>query len=143
MSLDVMAIAASGLHAQRIRMQAVSANLANMQTTRGPDGGPYRRQVTLLRAAPDGDGFASELEDQRKLYAVRVEKVTAVNREPIWTYDPDHPDADERGYVAMPNINLVEEMTDMMNASRSYEANLAALQAAKNMSRQAIDLARG
>jgi flagellar basal-body rod protein FlgC len=142
MSLDVGAIAASGLHAQRIRMQAISANLANLQTTRGPDGQPFRRQVALFRSVPGGDDFASELDEQRKLYAVRVEKVVPADREPIWVYDPEHPDADERGYVGMPNINLVEEMTDMLNAARSYEANLAVLQTARAMNRQALELGR-
>ena len=143
MSVKSMAIAASGLHAQRIRMQALSANMANVNTTRGPGGMPYQRLVPIFQADPLDSSFAAELEDQRQLYAVRVEKVASSDREPNWVYDPDHPDADAQGFVGMPNINVVEEMTDMLSAARSYEANLAAMQTAKNMAKQAIDIGSG
>jgi flagellar basal-body rod protein FlgC len=136
-----MSIAASGLHAQRVRMEVLSSNLANISTTRGPDGGPYRRQAAVFRAVPvEEDNFQSVLDERRRLYGVEVEKVEPDNREPLMVYDPDHPDADSQGFVAMPNINLVEEMTDLMNAARSYEANLAALQTAKNMVQLALSL---
>ncbi|NLH51166.1 MAG: flagellar basal body rod protein FlgC [Myxococcales bacterium] len=142
MGVNVTAIAASGLQAQRIRMQVISANLANIQTTHGPNGKPYQRQVPILTAVPVGNEFEVELDQQRKLYAVRVEQVKGADREPLWVYDPGHPDADEQGYVSMPNINLVEEMTDMLNAARSYEANLASLQTARNLDKQALDLGK-
>ncbi|MDP8224556.1 MAG: flagellar basal body rod protein FlgC [Candidatus Lernaella stagnicola] len=143
MSIKTMAIAASGLQAQRIRLQAISANMANINTTRGPGGEPYQRLVPIFRPETLENGFHAELADQRQLYAVRVEKVAPADREPLWVYNPDHPDADENGYVGMPNINVVEEMTDMLNAARSYEANMAALQTAKQMAKQAIDVGKG
>lgn len=140
--LNVMSLAASGLHAQRVRMEVLSANLANIHTTRGPGGEPFRRLVPVFRAVALDGGFQAQLDEQRSLYAVQVDSVRDDGREPMWVYDPDHPDADDRGFVAMPNINLVEEMTDMMNAARSYEANLAALQTAKAMAQQALSLGR-
>lgn len=143
MSFKTMAISATGLHAQRIRMETISANLANIHTTQGPGGQPYQRLAPVFRPMAMGGEFAVELEDQRQLYGVRVERVAPADREPIWVYDPDHPDADEDGYVGMPNINVVEETTDMLNAARSYEANLAAMQTAKKMASLAIDLGKG
>ncbi len=141
--MNVMSIAASGLHAQRVRMEVLSSNLANINTTRGPDGGPYRRLSPVFRAVPVEEGtFQSTLDEQRRLYGVRVEKIEPDSREPLMVYDPDHPDADDQGFVAMPNINLVEEMTDLLNAARSYEANLAALQTSKAMTQQALSLGR-
>jgi len=139
---DMMAIAASGLQAQRIRMQVISSNLANLHSTKGPDGGPFRRLVPIFQAEALPGSFENELDAQRQLYAVRVNKVTTDNREPLWVYDPDHPDANPDGYIAMPNINVVEEMTNLMNAARSYEANLAALQTGKAMAKQALDLGK-
>jgi len=140
--MNVMKVAASGLHAQRMRMEVVSSNLANIHTTRGPDGQPFRRLVPVFRAEPLGNDFQAVLDQQSKVYGVEVERVADDGREPTWVFDPEHPDADERGFVAMPNINLVEEMTDMMNAARSYEANLSALQAAKSMAKLALNLAK-
>ncbi len=110
MSSKTMAIAASGLHAQRIRLQTISANMANINTTRGPGGQAFQRLVPLFRPEVLQGGFDVELDDQRKLYGVRVERVATADREPLWVYNPDHPDADESGYVGMPNINVVEEM---------------------------------
>lgn len=142
MSLQAMDVAATGLHAQRIRMQAISANLANIQTTKGPNGQPFQRQVPIFRAESLEDSFPGELAEQERLYGVRVEKVVNAQREPILVYNPEHPDANEEGFVAMPNINIVEETTDMLNAARSYEANLAVLQTAKSMVRSALDLGK-
>ena len=141
--MNVMSIAASGLHAQRVRMEVLSSNLANINTTRGPDGGPYQRLSPVFRAVPVEEGtFRSTLDEQRRLYGVRGEKIEPDSREPLMVYDPDHPDADDQGFVAMPNINMVEEMTDLLNAARSYEANLAALQTSKAMTQQALSLGR-
>ena len=138
----VMSIGASGLRAQRVRMEVTSSNLANLQTTNTTEGGPYQRRVVLFEAKPVKNDFASSLNKFQRNYEVNVKKVTTDDRDPIWIYDPEHPDADEDGYVAMPNINLVEEMINMMSASRSYEANLTVINAAKQMARKALDLGR-
>ena len=142
MSLLAVDIASTGLHAQRIRMQAISTNLANIHTTKGPDGRPFQRQVPIFRADSLDGSFQADLDEQQRLYGVRVEKVVNAQREPILVYNPDHPDANEEGFVAMPNINIVEETTDMLNAARSYEANLAVLTTAKSMVRSALDLGK-
>jgi flagellar basal-body rod protein FlgC len=98
--------------------------------------------VPIFRADSLDGSFQADLDDQQRLYGVRVEKVVNAQREPILVYNPDHPDANEEGFVAMPNINIVEETTDMLNAARSYEANLAVLTTAKSMVRSALDLGK-
>ena len=140
---NIMAIGASGLSANRQRMEVISSNLANIHTTKTNRGGPYQRRVIQFESAPLKENFKAILEDQRRLYQVRVKKITKDGADPIWVYDPDHPESNEEGYVAMPNINMVEEMVDMMSASRSYEANLTAINAAKSMARKALDLGKG
>lgn len=138
----VMSIGASGLAAQRIRMEVLATNLSNISTTRGPGGGPYQRKVPIFRAVEVGSEFANAIDQQRKLYGVEVEKVIEDGRAPIQVYEPGHPDADAEGYVRYPNINLMEEMVGLMSAARSYEANLAAITAAKEMAKKAIELGR-
>jgi flagellar basal-body rod protein FlgC len=139
---SVMSLGASGLKAQRVRMEVISSNLANLQTTKTSKGGPYRRRVVQFESAPVTNDFASIMDQQRKLYEVRVKGVKEDNREPNWIYDPAHPDANEEGYVGMPNINMVEEMVNMMSASRSYEANLTSINAAKEMAKKALELGK-
>lgn len=138
----VMDIGSAGLNAQRMQMEVVSSNLANIQTTRTAKGGPYKRHIAQFEAVPVKDDFSSVLDQQRKLYEVRVKDVTTDGRDPIWMYDPDHPDANEEGYVGMPNINVVEEMVNMMTASRAYEANTTSINAAKQMAQKALALAK-
>ena len=154
-----MRISAAGLSVQRQRLNAISSNIANAETTNTPEGGPYKKQFLSVR----GDGsnnFDNVLEKTR----LRVTKTNVGHREfdppiddeskikmPIATikedqseprleYDPSHPDADENGYVKKPNINLVTEMVDMISASRSYEANVVALNSAKGMFKDALDI---
>jgi flagellar basal-body rod protein FlgC len=126
------AISASGLRAQRLRMDVIAANLANAESTRTPEGGPYRRRDVVLEARPAGDRFADMLGDASGS-AVRVSRVVSDTRPPRVVFDPGHPDADPQGYVAMPNVNVVSEMVDLMTASRAYEANVAALNATKRV----------
>ena len=135
-------LSASGLVAQRIRMNTVSSNLANASTTRGPDGGPYRRIDPLFATAPlPGASTASfDAALGRELQAVQVRAVVRDLSAPRLVYDPKHPDADPKGYVKMPNVSVVEEMANMMTASRSYEANLLALQTARGMAQKALNL---
>lgn len=139
---NVMAIGSSGLSAQRLRMEVLSSNLSNVNATNGPDGKTFQRMVPLFEAVENGSEFASVDESQRKLYAVKVSDVKKDKRDPIEIYDPGHPDADENGYVSYPNINVVEEMVGIMSAARSYEANLTVINAAKEMAKKALELAR-
>jgi flagellar basal-body rod protein FlgC len=153
-------ISASGLRAQRIRMNAISSNVANVNTTRTDEGGPYKRQITVLSSKPGREMFADYFADARlKLTTTKcchltprkglydedtiigVEASVAEDQShPKMIFDPNHPDADESGYVAMPNINIVTEMVNMIAASRSYEANVTAINAVKGMARRALEI---
>ena len=141
--LTSMQIGASGLTAQRMRMDAIASNLANIETTRTPEGGPYKRKDVVFTALPL-DPFSGTLSDALA-DQVRQVAVTAVVEDqspPILVYNPNHPDANPEGYVAMPNINLMEEMVNLINATRSFEANVQSINAAKSMALRAIDLGR-
>ena len=126
------------------RMLQVTSNLANLETTRTPEGGPYRRKEVIINALPVDNEFASVLNNQvgDDLREVVVTGVIEDQSEPTLVYNPDHPDADERGYVKMPNVNMVKEMVDLINASRSFEANVQSINAAKAMAQRAIELGR-
>ncbi|RMH43404.1 MAG: flagellar basal body rod protein FlgC [Deltaproteobacteria bacterium] len=134
-----MEISASGLSAQRVRMNVASSNLANVQTTRTAGGGPYQRKNVVLRSqsVPGASGsFAG---------AVRAVEVAAIQPDgapPRYEYDPGHPDANADGYVAYPDINVVEEMVDMITASRAYEAGVTALGTSVAMAERAIGIGR-
>ncbi|HHZ04879.1 flagellar basal body rod protein FlgC [Acetomicrobium hydrogeniformans] len=131
---DSLEIAGSSLTAHRLWMDLISQNLANVNTTRTQDGGPYRRKVPI---------FAERLEATEKdAKGVRVEKIEEDDLPPRMVYQPEHPDADEEGYVAYPNVNVVREMTDMMAATRAYEANLMVVESAKEIWGSAIDVLR-
>ena len=155
-------ISASGLRAQRIRQNAISSNLANAETTRTAEGGPYRRQFVVFEADSDKNDTRilnqkpalkgritsknhlpippSDFPRDERFFGkgVRVAEIREDTRPPKLVYNPSHPDADENGYVAMPNINVVQEMADMIAATRAYEANVTAFNATKNMISQAI-----
>lgn len=143
--LTSMETSSSGMSSQRYRMNIISSNIANTQTTRTPEGGPYRRRQVIFGALPAPRSFEEELRSQVKpddpLHA-KVLGVSIDKRPPILKYEPNHPDANEEGYVAMPNINPTEEMVDMMLASRSYEANVQAFNATKKMALKALDIGR-
>lgn len=132
-------VSASGLAAQRARAEILVENMANAETTRTPEGGPYRRQdvvfSTDLQASPFSAVFQNELAN-----GVRVADVTVDERDPELRYMPGHPDADANWYVAFPRMNPAEEMVDLMNASRSYQGNVAAMTAVKDMINKSIDL---
>jgi len=139
-----MKISAAGLNVQRKRMDTIASNLANIETTRTPEGGPYRRKDVVVSSMPLGDDFAVSL-NRELAGSVRqavVAKIVEDQTEPILVFNPDHPDANEEGYVALPNINLMTEMVNMINATRSFEANVQAIEAAKSMALRAIDLGR-
>jgi flagellar basal-body rod protein FlgC len=140
--MDALTISSTGLSAQRLRMNLISSNLANAQTTRTEKGGPYQRREAVFAAKPLDTNFnqllASHLDP--KLAQVQVVQVVEDPRPPILKFDPDHPDANDDGYVAMPNIQVLEEMVNMMAASRSYEANVAAVKASKAMALRALEI---
>ena len=139
-----MKISASGLNVQRKRMDTIASNLANIETTRTPEGGPYRRKDVVVSSMPLGDDFAVSLNRELpgSVRQAVVAKIVEDQTEPILVFNPDHPDANEEGYVALPNINLMTEMVNMINATRSFEANVQAIEAAKSMALRAIDLGR-
>jgi flagellar basal-body rod protein FlgC len=128
---DIMDIAASGMRAQRTRMTVTASNIANAQTTRTREGGAYRRRDPVFEAERIGKGFASNLE--RKINTVDVARIVTDDRDPITRYLPDHPDANELGYVEFPNVNLVEEQANLVGASRGYQANLLVMQKLRSM----------
>lgn len=139
-----MRISSSGLTAQRQRLNTISSNLANINTTRTPEGGPYRRKDVVFEAIADARNFG-ELVTQSPnsdYQRVQVSDVVVDRKAPLLKYEPDHPDANPDGYVAYPNINLMEEMTNMIQATRAYEANVSAMQASKDMALSALDIGR-
>ena len=143
--LDALRASASGLSAQRIRMKLIAGNLANVNTTRTAEGGPYQRKEPVFAAeTPAAGSFGDMLRLQQEGDAVAVRTVQVVKdgRTPIMKYAPDHPDADETGYIALPNISVTEEMVNLVSASRSYEANIAAIKATKNMVAKALEIGR-
>ncbi len=127
-------ISASGLTAQRTRLDTIAGNLANATTTRTPEGGPYRRREVV---------FAPVTLDAQQTGGVAVLEIREDPRAPQMVYDPGHPDANADGYVAMPNVRVLEEMVDLISASRAYEANVTVMTAAKGMMRRALEIGRG
>jgi flagellar basal-body rod protein FlgC len=134
--LDTLNIAGSGLAAQRVRLQTVASNLANAQTTRTAEGGPYLRRAPVFQAEVL-DGFGSSLD--RELASVRVDSIHT-DTDLRWVHDPQHPDADDEGMVAYPDIDVLAEMVDLMTASRSYEANANAVEVTREMAQRALEL---
>ena len=135
---------ASGLSAQRLRMNLISGNLANVNTTRTRNGGPYRRKEAVFAAQPMNSEFNKMLTERLKSQTagVRVDRIYEDPNPPLMKYDPSHPHADDKGYVAMPNINPMEEMVNMISATRGFEANVTALKAAKEMALKALEIVR-
>ncbi|MFN3454266.1 MAG: flagellar basal body rod protein FlgC [Pseudobdellovibrio sp.] len=135
----------SGMAAQRARMNAISSNIANINTTKTPEGGPYRRKDVVFEAMPDGRTFGDIVgvgDPKQDFSRVQVSDVVYDKKGPLMKYEPGHADANEDGYVAYPNINLMEEMTNMIQATRSYEANVQAIQATKDMALSALEIGR-
>jgi flagellar basal-body rod protein FlgC len=139
----MLEVSGSALGAQRQRAEVITSNMANAQTTRTPEGGPYRRQLVVFQSRrPPQFSLALAGASQRSTAAVRIAAVVPDSRPPVMRYEPGHPDADAQGYVAYPQVDPVEEMTDLLGAVRSYELNASAVQAAKNMIQQSIELLR-
>lgn len=145
-SLSVLRIAGSGLTAQRLRMDVTASNIANAEATRTADGGPYRRESVVFSPRQADGGMrllsATGANSAAPNQGVQVQAIVQDQTPPREVLDPNHPDADADGYVAFPNVDLVTEMTDMLSASRAYEANVTTINVAKNMAQRALDIGR-
>ncbi len=139
---NTIKISSSALKAQQVRLNTVSSNLANVETTQTPEGGPYRRKSVVFQS--DGSQFSEHMDQEMRgaVQGVKVSRIVSDNQAPRIIYNPGHPDANEEGYVSMPNINSLEEMADMVSATRAYEANLNTIQAAKRMALKALEIGR-
>lgn len=154
---NTMNIAASGLTANRLRMDTISENIANVNTTRTASGGPYQRKTVLFETMTDNDPFAlvfnnvfgtwGGMEPAPQGRGVRVSRIVEDDSPGFLTFDPTHPDAYQEGpmagYVRMPNVNIVEEMVNMISATRSYEANITAMQNFRQMTQRTLELGQG
>jgi flagellar basal-body rod protein FlgC len=140
---STLSISASGMAAQRARAELLVENMANAETTRTPEGGPYRRKDVVFEVQSDAGPFRSLLDAEMSGGSgVRVAEVIVDQREPERRYLPGHPDAGKDGYVAFPRLNPAEEMVDLMSASRGYQANVSSMSAVKDMIQRSIDLLR-
>jgi flagellar basal-body rod protein FlgC len=139
---NTIKISSTALKAQQVRLNTVSSNLANVETTQTPEGGPYRRKSVVFMS--DGSIFSENLDQEMKgaVQGVKVTRIVADTQPPRIIYNPGHPDANEEGYVSMPNINSLEEMADMVSATRAYEANINTIQASKRMALKALEIGR-
>jgi flagellar basal-body rod protein FlgC len=152
------AISGQGMSVQRMRLSAVSRNIANVNTTKSTDGRPYQREVVVVRAIPDSP-FEAVVQEQISMkltaaehagnakqgtyppdYSVLQARTARDNTPPRLVYDPGHPDANENGYVEMPNINIVTEMVEMISAQRGFEANTGVFESAKNIARNSLEI---
>jgi len=139
---DVFSVIASGMKAQRVRMNVISSNLANANSTGGVSGGPYRRRDVVFSTVRNPPSFRDVLDSSgaESLQAVRVSSIVEDSRPFKSVYEPGHPGADSNGYVQYPNVNTAEEMVNMISASRSYEANVNAFRATREMMMRALEL---
>ena len=142
--LTALKISSSALSAQRLRMDVISSNLANVSTTRSPEGGPYRRRDVVFSSQPVTSSFEEVLgsEVDKKLQTVEVVDISVDSGPPKMVYDPRHPDANAQGYVGMPDISVIKEMVNILSATRSYEANVAVVNATKSMAIKALEIGR-
>ncbi len=136
-----LSVSASGMAAQRIRAAVLVENIANSDTTRTQEGGPYRRKDAIFATSSVKSDFSAQLDEQLQT-GVSVQGISVDSRPPEKQYMPGHPDADQDGYVAMPRMNPAEDMVDLTGANRSYQANVAAMSAVKDMIQKSIELLR-
>jgi flagellar basal-body rod protein FlgC len=142
---SALSVSASGMAAQRIRAEVLTENLANSETTRTPEGGPYRRKDVIFETASIGSEFSAHLSGALgtdSMQGVSVQEIVQDTREPERRYLPGHPDAGKDGYVLVPRVNPAEDMVDLMGAARGYQANVSAMSAIKDMIKSSIDLMR-
>lgn len=139
-------ISSSGMNAQRARIDVISSNVANVHTTRVEGGSYYKRRMIVLRETKMSPDFSSILNDELglgisdQLSGVKIVNVTTIDEPPKMIYEPNHPDANEEGMVSYPNINIIEEMINMIMASRAFEANLTVFNTAKEMISQSLEI---
>jgi len=140
--LNTLKIGGSALKAHSIRLNTISSNLANIETTSTPEGGPYKKKSVYFQSKPLS--FKDQLQGEMNNAAqgVEVTKIIEDKSPPRKVYDPSHPDAQEDGYVEMPNISVLEEMVDMMSTTRSYQANVTSIKSAKRMAMKALEIGR-
>ncbi len=140
--LTGLKISSSGMAANKKRMGAISSNIANAQTTRTAEGGPYRKKEVVFGAEPARETFSEMLEGElgENAQTVQATEVLSTDKPPVLKYEPNHPEANEQGYVAYPDINMMEEMANMIATSRAYEANLAAFNTTKSMAVKALEI---
>ncbi|WP_250278412.1 flagellar basal body rod protein FlgC [[Clostridium] colinum] len=144
---DSLNTSTTALTAQSLRMDVISQNMANIDTTRTADGGPYKRKTVIFREIDGSQNsfktmFSKKLNNNQTLSGVKVEKIVEDNTEGPKEYNPSHPDADENGYVTKPNVNVVEEMVNMISANRAYEANITAVNITKGMINKTLEIGR-
>lgn len=139
--LNSLNISASGMSAQKLRLDVAAENIANQETTRTEGGGPYRRKMVVLQAA-GGQSFRKAMHQASQPAGVRAVQIADDETQLNPVYDPSHPDADENGYVQMPNVDLVKETIDSMSATRSYDANITAFNAMKLMMQKALEIGK-
>lgn len=139
-----MDIAASGLTAQRLRLDIISQNMANVNTTRTAEGGPYKRKTVIFEQMQNENSFSSILNKKKQsgVNGVRVARIVEDESQGALVYNPTHPDANAQGYVEMPNVNTVDEMVNMISASRSYEANVTSFNTMKSMFAKALEIGK-
>ena len=135
-------VGASALKAHKIRLDTISSNLANVETTSTPEGGPYKKKSVHFQSKPISFKQQLDAVSSKAVQGVEVTKISEDNSAPRKVYDPSHPDAGEDGYVEMPNISVLKEMVDMMSATRSYQANVTSIQSAKRMALKALEIGR-
>ena len=145
--LEILKTAGSALTAQRLRMDVISSNLANSEATSTPEGGPYKRErvvfgPVLRDSLSKLSGSADSIANGAMNGGVEVKGIVQDEEAPRMVFDPTHPDANEDGFVAYPNVDMITEMTDMLSASRSYEANITIVNVAKSMAQRALDIGR-
>lgn len=140
--LNTFKISGSALRAQSLRLNTISSNLANVETTSTPEGGPYKKKSVHFQSSPLS--FQEQLDGQMKnsTQGVEVTKIIEDKTPPRKVYNPSHPDAGDDGYVEMPNVSVLEEMVDMMSATRSYQANVTTIKMAKRMALKALEIGR-
>ncbi|WP_425544648.1 flagellar basal body rod protein FlgC [Clostridium malenominatum] len=137
-----MRISASGLSSERLRMDTISSNIANASTTRGKDGMPYRRKVAIFQENLTNEINKNTGKNEEKLLGVKAVGIIEDESELRRVYEPSHPDAGEDGYVLMPNVNILNEMADMIVATRAYEANVDAINSQKSMFMKALEIGK-
>lgn len=142
--LSSLNISGSGLTAQKLRMDVISQNIANAEVTKTENGTPYRRKMVVLSSIIGENSFRDALDKATKVKTggVQVQSIIEDPSPLVPVYNPSHPDADEEGYVMLPNVNTAQEMIDMLGASRAYEANVTAFNATKSMVLKALDIGR-